>query len=185
MTLRYALTKDDLAGFYFYAGWSSPAKKRYRQLYFLRVLLSSCIGAVIVLLIWWRPVNVVKILFFAIPFVLLYSLLLTYFAIHVSYKKKIRKLVDDPGNASALLPSEVQFTETGIFTRDERTEAKFNWQSIIKKSETAGYYYLFVSSVQAIIVPKRILDANSKQALEKLLAQHISLEAEFNDVYSS
>jgi hypothetical protein len=58
-------------------------------------------------------------------------------------------------------------------------ETRFQWKSFIKKQENREYYFLFTSSMQAVIVPKRVFkNTDEKIQFEKLLSQYLSFDAE-------
>ena len=71
------------------------------------------------------------------------------------------------------------FSETGIIYKDEYKETNFQWNAFVRKEETADYYFLFTSALQALIFPKRVFKtAEDKRQFEKLLSQHLSFDAE-------
>ena len=73
----------------------------------------------------------------------------------------------------------MEVDETGITIRDALCETRWKWEAFIKKQENDTYYFLFSNSIEALIVPKRIFKiAEEKSRFEKLLAQHLSLDAE-------
>jgi hypothetical protein len=73
----------------------------------------------------------------------------------------------------------VEIDDSGIYMKDTVSENRWKWEAFIKKQENEAYYFLFTSSIEAIILPKRIFkQAEEKTKFEKLLLQHLSLDAE-------
>ncbi len=56
------------------------------------------------------------------------------------------------------------------------------WKAVVRKTETETYFFLFINSIQAIIIPKRAFDNKDEKAeFKKMLSKHISLDAEIKD----
>jgi hypothetical protein len=94
-------------------------------------------------------------------------------------EKQAEKIADHPDNSSLFLPGVISFSESGIHLKNDLIESKFQWKAFIKKLESENYYFLFISNIQALIIPKRLLPNNeSKIQLEKILNQYLSMDAE-------
>ena len=112
-------------------------------------------------------------------FVLTTIYLLPLFTKKTDNHKQSLKVINNPLNGNMLTQTHVIISETGLFAKDEFSEVRFNWTSIVKKEETKAYYFLYLNSVQAIIIPKRILRSETEKIqLQKLLSQYISFHAE-------
>ena len=71
------------------------------------------------------------------------------------------------------------FSETGVFIKDDVKESKLNWRAFIKKMENDKYYYLYLNANSAYIIPKKVLKSSvQKEELESLFAKYLSFNAE-------
>lgn len=75
--------------------------------------------------------------------------------------------------------------DSGISDKDENSDTKYAWNAIVKKLETREYIYLYLSSIQGIIIPKRILDQKQSDALQLLLSKNLTLGAEMDHLYKN
>jgi hypothetical protein len=100
-------------------------------------------------------------------------------------KKQAEKLTDDPANASFFTPSFLQFSDTGVVTRNNNSSSHFQWHAFNRLLENEQYYFLFTNAVQAVIVPKRCIAPVDKSNLDKMLRQHISFDAEIGHLVQS
>jgi Ca2+/Na+ antiporter len=175
---EYEFTKEDYTSFYKYEYLNSPERKIIWRKYYIRYFLFLIVISFVVL----YNLKDVKIDFFSImPFVIIYFF---YFVLQIfmnrnRIKKQALKMVNDPNNQSMFKNQNLSFEEKGIFMQNENGNCFYNWKAIIKKRETNLYYYLYINSLQAVIIPKRILTSiDRKNELENLIAKNISFEAE-------
>jgi hypothetical protein len=182
MILAYSLTKEDAIQFHYYTGWASPEKKQYRIKYYLKSISSGLI-AFLAYFILRKPENKLTFLLIGFSAALIFGCLLSYWGVHVRYKRKIEKFYNNPNNEGLFAKTELNITEYGLTSKDEKGESKFKWDAFVKKIETEGYFYLFLSSAQAVIIPKRVLNAQEAKELSALFLQNLHLRAEFNEHY--
>jgi hypothetical protein len=177
ITLNFKLTKEDYFNYYYYSTYLAPGKKA-------AVIKSRLKGffifSFLLLLIRFTSPERTLDTFFFISIAMMASIyLLPLFTVEMDTRKQINAFLNNPLNCYLLMKTEVIISETGISAKDEFTESKYQWNAILKKEETKEYYFLFTNSIQAIVIPKRILaTAVEKETLSKLMAQHISFDAE-------
>ena len=96
-----------------------------------------------------------------------------------AYRKQVDKLTENPMNVNLFSDIQISFAETGIFAMEKVAETKYQWAGIVKKEENKDYYFLYLSSEQALLLPKRAFKSEEeKQQVEKLFAENISFNAE-------
>ena len=99
------------------------------------------------------------------------------------YRKQAKTFAENPLNATLFDDYEINISETGISTKGRSSESKFQWVCIVKKKEDNRFYYLFLDSQQAILLPKRSLKLKGDvEELEKLLSRYISFNADVGHI---
>lgn len=184
ITLQYALTKEDYVNYYTYVSWDAPERKKKRFYYYIRQIIP-----IVLFIIAFYYTGIFernsKFILLILGFIFLTSLL-SLFNVRSNTVKQAEKVANDPGNSSIFLAISMIVSETGISTKDVLTETKFQWNAFIKKQESREYYFLFVSSMQALIIPKRIFNnADERIQFEKLLSQCLSFDAEIGHLIKS
>jgi len=182
MIIEYTLTKQDLFEFNFFVGWASPEKRNFRIKYYLKSFLSSLLTVFLILIIGNKKVTIDMILTF-ICLGLIIGFLGAHVGIYSNYKRKIERFLDDPSNSSFYTRTQLILSDSGIVNREESSETHYDWNAIIKKTETKDYIYLFLSSIQGIVIPKKTLNEKEKSELIEILSRNIPLIAEFNKEY--
>ena len=179
MHFEYYLTKEDVVNFNFYVGWLSPEKKNYRIKYHCTVFIGALAGGFFIY-IQQNPED--KLVFFLILGIvaLIMTVLMSYLSINVNYKNKLLKYASDPNNSSWYSQTSLMMSDERIITMNGTGESVFNWNSINRKVETTDYLYLFITSAQAVIIPKRILDQKQLQELKTMMSRNLSLKSEFD-----
>jgi YcxB-like protein len=184
ITLQYALTKEDYVNYYTYVSWDAPERKKKRFNYYARQIIPIIlfIGAFYYTGIFERNS---KFILLILGFIFL-TLLLSLFNVRSNTVRQAQKVANDPGNSSIFLDISIIISETGISTKNAVAETKFQWSSFIKKQENTEYYFLFISSIQALIIPKRVFNnADERNQFEKLLSQYLSFDAEIGHLVKS
>jgi len=70
-------------------------------------------------------------------------------------------------------------SEEGVETKDVATTAIYKWIAIVRVLETTDYYFLYLNSIQAIIIPKQKLDPGLRNTVTALLENRILKENYF------
>jgi YcxB-like protein len=177
VTINYTLTKEDYSNFYHYVALLSPGKKnKIIKTWITRFLLFSFMLFIVKISSSEKTFDAY---FFYSIFVLAAIYLLPLFNLPNVYKKQVTLFTDNPVNANIFNEYQITVSETGLFAKGKFTETKYQWGSIVKKEENSNFYFLFISSEQAILIPKKTLRSGAeKEQLEKLFAQYISFDAE-------
>jgi len=177
MILKYAVTKEDYIQYYTYVSWDAPEQKKKKVNYYLRQLLIN--GGVIAIVFYTGVFSFHSWYMYIYLGILLFTTLVQIFSARNNVAKQAEKVTSDENNASIFSEKIMEVDETGITIKDALCETRWKWEAFIKKQENDTYYFLFSNSIEALIVPKRIFKiAEEKSRFEKLLAQHLSLNAE-------
>lgn len=158
--VEYNLTKEDYIAFNMHHMDHSPTVKR--SLFIQRY--------------------VVALVFLAFPFIfssisrapLLLSFIV-YGAIFIAWilyypryfmattKKRILRMIDEGSNANLFGPRSMTLNESGVEEISEHGESKSSWRSIEKIDETADYIYIYISSINAYLVPIRAFEGRTQK----------------------
>lgn len=74
--------------------------------------------------------------------------------------KRIEALLNEGDNRSILGIHEIEFDENSITHIDPASKSIFSWKGIVKYVKSNDYYYLFNTSVSAIIIPIKKTNLN-------------------------
>ena len=177
MILKYAVTKEDYIEYYTYVSWDAPEQKKKKINYYLRQVLIN--GGLIALIFYTGVFSFHFWYMYIYLGILLLTTAIQIFSARNNISKQAEKVTGDVNNASIFSEKIMEIDDSGILLKDALTESRFRWEAFIKKQENNNYYFLFTSSIEAIIIPKRIFKlSEEKSKFEKLLIQHLSLDAE-------
>lgn len=176
LNLQYAITKEDYNNYYIFVTWDAPGKQRSRSRYYLRQM-----GTIVLFTAVFYFTGLFDrsswFAFLVISFILLTSVL-SLTGVRSSIRQQAEKISNDPENAALFATANVTISETGISIKDEFSERSFQWPAFIKKLENKDYYFLFYSSLEAIIVPKRVFKGEEHLLFQQLLSKYLSFDAE-------
>jgi hypothetical protein len=178
LVLEYSLTKEDYIKFNYYTAWESPEKKSYRIKYWFKMALYIAIGVSIPPIIEPRPLTFENILPLAGVFVI-FLFLTVHFYTKVHIKKAVERFLNQRENAHVLSKSHLIISDNGIDEINQVSEVKYKWEAIKNKVESKDYWYLYINSNYALVIPKRFLNENEKLQLSSFLSKNLPLTSEF------
>lgn len=163
--------------YYLFMMWDAPERKKARLKYYGRQILVN--GGIIAILLYTQFFRSNSSTLFIYVAILTVITILQLISGRINAKKQAEKITADEDNRSFFLETFYEINDTGITRKDENAETRFQWKAFVRKEETAEYYFLFISSVQALIFPKRVFKTMEERTqFEKLLSQHLSFDAE-------
>jgi hypothetical protein len=178
LTLRFAITPDDFANFSAYVHLEAPGKKKLLFKKYLPLIIIVSFVLLVNIANAFVAGNFDSSVLIGLA-VFISFMLINFFSIRPRLKKQAQKFAADSENAAIFNMTDYTFSETGLLTKDNFRETKYQWPAFIKKGETADYIFLFIYSASAIIIPKRVFKSTvEKEKLEALLATHLSFDAE-------
>ena len=66
----------------------------------------------------------------------------------------VRKMLKEGENKMDIGLQTLEVTSEGLADKNEFSESKFNWKAIERIASTPDYYYIYVSAMKALVVPK-------------------------------
>lgn len=176
LTVHLTLTKEDYNEYYTFVTWDAPGNQRKRSLYFLKNM-----GTIVLFTTVFYFTGLFDrsslFAFVVISFILITSVL-SITGVRSSIRQQAKKISNDPENNSLFTSTAITISETGISLKDEFTERKFQWPAFIKKQENKEYYFLFYSSLEAVIIPKRVFKSSEQLLFEGFLSRFLSFDAD-------
>ena len=168
MELNYEITKQDYLDYnLYYMQYSSTMKKTLLVQRFILPLIFlvfpfilATISSKIPFWYWMTIFNVTTIVW------------IVFYPRHLKsqVKKRISKMVDEGKNVGFLGNSKLILTEEGITLITEARESKTSWKAVESICETEKHIFIFISAVEAYIVPNRIFESeNMKKEFLELL----------------
>jgi hypothetical protein len=180
--VKFKLTQTDLFNFNYYTQWAAPENKSHHFNFYLGTF-SIPVAFMFIILVSERFGAGLKNFFILSAISAAMGLFFVYNGID-RFKRRIQKLYSNENNFSFFMEKELIINGSGIIERDDNSESRTNWRGVVKKIETKEYFYLYLSTVQAVIIPKSCLNSEQTESLRMILAEHLSLKAEFNVLYS-
>jgi hypothetical protein len=125
---------------------------------------------------------VVALVFLAFPFIFsnmsgvpLLLPLIVYGAIFIAWivyypryfkattKKRILRMIDEGSNDNLFGPRSMILSESGVEEISDHGESRSSWRSIEKIDETVDYIYIYISSINAYLVPIRAFEGRTQK----------------------
>ncbi len=184
ISLQYAISKKDYINFFTYIMWDAPENRKKKTIYYTKQIVPLVI---FILAFYFTGIfdRDSKFILLILGFIFLTSLL-SLIGVRTNTMRQAEKFTDNPVNSSIFLPFTMVISVTGISIKSALIESKYQWNSFIKKQESEEYYFLFTSSVQAIIIPKKVFEHTEQRLqFEKLLSQQLSFDAEIGHLIKS
>lgn len=186
-SFTFSLTEEDYAEFAAYGGWYAPWMKKVKRKFILRSFIYAAIGIATTMIVLekitpGRRKNPPEII---IPYVviLLLATLVSYYQAPYGIKKRARKTIEETDNKHFLNERELIINEDGLTSISKDTTGQCKWSTILRYAETKEYFYLFPSSIQAYMIPKRLFRSQQEITdFDKFLTQKIPLSSSFRSL---
>jgi hypothetical protein len=182
VALSLELTTEDFYQFNYYTNWTASWNSRKRFIYYCRNILSAGVGSLLGIYLIERKISLTAILV-VVVFVLLLGFIALPAWVRRFYRKYVEKFSANPSNNSFFSKTELIIDEKGIQARDDVSTTMHLWRAFTKKVDTEKYFYLYLSSLSGLVIPKRIFQTQTeKENFSKILLAHFPLEAELNNL---
>lgn len=143
-----------------------------------RLIVMSAVLLVMVPLIWiavgvgnlgedWPLIFTVDPSMYLIYLLVIFLILLNFWQIKFISKRQYNSSRD------MKVEKEVVIDETGIRASNEFGNYSSGWQDVFKASESKKAFYIYISKLQAHIIPKRFLDPGEDKKIRELVKQHL------------
>lgn len=184
---KYSLTEDDFVAFNVYSLWEASWLKKNRISFTIRSTVYGIVAAVATILIINRLIpskndnHFPTAIFCSVGIVLLAAL--SYYQAPFDIKKRAKKMISSDDNRHILNETELELNDSGFVNTDIKARVEQKWSSIIRYAVTKNYFYLYTNSLQAQIIPKRLLPSQKEiDELDNFLTEKIPLSASFRSL---
>lgn len=173
MTITYKLDETDLQQFYRFHYWYSPDKKWFR---IRRRLYSASLTYAIAFFLLWVDIKDEKNASVAPLLIICLALFVVMFFISkytflFRIEKSIEKILREGKNKDVFGNQVVELQDDKIITRTENSQSAYNLDVIEKIREDDNAFYVYTSSLQAIVIPKRAVTSENTGEFEKWIAK--------------
>lgn len=168
MEIKFEFDINDWMGFQMHFLETSKQFKRSKII--VTYMLPAAFSIIILFDILRGKLNIVGIAIFGIIsllWVLIYPQRMTERA-----RKRVRGIIEDGDNSSILGQHRIIFSDEGINHIEPESEQKMKWSGIKKFEENDDFYFLYNTSVSAIIIPKKKIDVDIN-SLDELLKSNL------------
>jgi hypothetical protein len=69
--------------------------------------------------------------------------------------RRVKKLLAEGDNKTLLGHQVISFSPEGIFAKSQTSESKITWSAIDKVTQTDKHFFLYTSSINALVIPKK------------------------------
>jgi YcxB-like protein len=181
---KYKLTEDEHADFDVYTSWHANWQKKTRLVYLINVFIYCGISMIATIAIMSKLFPTENNNYNTLGMILiLLNLLITYICYNqapIAIKKKAIRLLRKEENHHLLDETEVTITEENIISIDNSSTTKYSWKSIVRYAVTKDFFYLYINTIQALVIPKRLLkDQREIEELDKFITEKIPLLSSF------
>lgn len=172
MELIYDLTKEDYLAFQLHAAKQSETVKRAL---IMQRLMGPVLFLLFALIVSWVTEEWLPGLFitFAVASVLWVILYPKYFYGHI--KRNVSKMLNESRNDNMFGLHTLVMDRKGFTEKNRAGEKKTNWSGIERVEENEAYFFLFISIMEAYIVPKRVFENEDRQEEFKTLVKSVNL----------
>lgn len=152
MKVQYELTKEDYISFNMHhLNNSKTGKQALLKQRFIVPMVYIFIPFIL------ARITSISLLFWLLPFLILIVLWIAFYPRYFrSYtRKNIIKMLDEGKNEAMFGTVSLELKELGMVEDSKLGESKINWSSVEKIDETKDYIYIYISSINAIVIPMR------------------------------
>lgn len=184
---KYSLTEDDFAEANVYTSWSATWLKKARLIFVVKSIFYGAMGMGATFFIFDK-IGIIKKystveLIIASSVILVFSTAFTYYQAPLGIRSKSKKLLIKEENRHILDEGELFINDDKIISIDSRNMTDYKWESIVKYASTKEYFFLYINSIQALIVPKRIFISQVEiDGFDNFLTQKIPLASSFRSI---
>lgn len=85
---------------------------------------------------------------------LIWAVIAPYLFVKIN-RMKVKKWIKDKDNGDMFAERTYTLDELGISSQSENISSKFKWDSVVEFCEDGSSFYIYLSSIQAVVIPKR------------------------------
>ena len=173
MNIEFERSVEDVIDFHLFHFANSPSMKRE---VFLTQLLTGVFVIPLVIFgsyLAYPVFNIPTLIIALLAGVLIFAIYPTIYRKTVI--SRIKKVLKEGNNSSLVGHQSLDFSPDGIFSKSPVGEGKINWSSISKVVQSEKCFYLYTSSLNALVVPKSCFRSDKEQRdFQEYVNSHLS-----------
>jgi hypothetical protein len=184
---KYSMTEDEFADFSAYTSWLAPWQSKTRKVFLFRTFISCAIMMIATIIILdkidppRRKSNTTLVILIGVINTIVTAL--AYYQAPNGIRKRARKLIQDEDNRHIMDENELSINNESIVNTEKKSTVRFGWDSIIRYAVTKDAFYLYINSLQALIIPKRLFkDQQEIQSFDQFVTANVSLTVSFRSM---
>jgi hypothetical protein len=170
-----SLTTEDITNLA-YATWMAPFSKPLRIKFLSNIIVTSFLGALACIgfiSITNDTLPTSGFLLIILPVICIAITLYYWLSVKKRFTFAAQRMYSNRENYNTLLKTELTFSNEGIETVNFVDTTKQKWAAIVKVVENERYYFLFLNSINAHIIPKKEIPADQLADFRRLLTENI------------
>ena len=174
MTVEYERTIEDIIEFNLFHMSNSPSIRGQTLISQIIVLLLIFIGSLAIAPFFHPETRVLSYFDYIVAFVV--SIVGFFVVPHFNraeVRRAYRKASREGDNKAILGLQTISLTPENVFIKTQGGESKYNWSSVDKVTQNDKYIFLYISSINAIVIPiKAFSDGKSLQEFLNYVNAH-------------
>lgn len=173
MTLNYRLTKEDFYAFNYYSFWERPEKKLTR---IRGTFLPLFIFLVMLFISKPNPSD----WGFSEAIILLGGVVYALISKNLVFRrirKRVDKMVVDTRDSKFFETTSYQFTDDEIVSTNTGSQSAIRYDALNHVDETENYLFIYITAVQAFILPKEAVSRTEIDAILDILENHVPIRS--------
>jgi len=94
-----------------------------------------------------------------------------------SILKRLKRIMDDPENTKAFGRQTVTLSPDGYHSSRPGAEATIAWDHVVRLAETSDHVFLYLSAIDAIVIPRRSVEGASFEDVKARLCEYVGKTA--------
>ncbi len=184
---KYSITLEEYEEYALFTAWKAPWQKKVKQKFIINNTLFSIfvMTATYIVLEKIGPAkkNNYPVLFIFFIFFLFVAVSLNYYNVPYKLKNKARKFIEKEDNRNLLLERELELNNEELIVINQEIKSYQKWTSITKYAVSEKYFFLYVNSESAHLIPKRLFSSQLEiDNFDRFLAEKIPLSSSFRSL---
>jgi hypothetical protein len=92
-------------------------------------------------------------------------------------RRSTRKILEEDRSKAELGPQEIEVAHDGIVGRTRFEESKLSWKAIERTVSTPDYYFIYLSLLKAIVIPKNKITEGDFETFKRAVEERLREEA--------
>ncbi len=163
--LQYTPNLEDFIEFNLFHNWTSPEKRKSRVNYYLQTIFWAIVPVALYFVLNSLFLKFDNLDFAIIIYVSVYSIYMLFllFNLKKAFSRNAILFYSDKLNKSFLEETIIEIGDDEIRVNQKTACVRYSNEAIVKVAKNKEAFYLYVNSIQALIIPKRAINTPEKR----------------------